>query len=396
MTERGHFFAVDRRTLEDICDRVDGLDTATAYLVLARFAAGRNHSSTRAGMTALHTRLGLSRGRADAALKALENAGLVSRPSRAGMRKLLPWGEIQAETAGMSSRHRMVLARVRGRSDPITSSADSDYQAAYALMKKGALALTEAPAGKPKFRLPEPDYLFLPNSLVDGFREGDVPLARLRQIGDRRAIATLLRVYQHANLPEDGGIRPAEIRETFRRFETARWGQFTVWAFVSESYAAAWDPFVTPFVDGYTGEARERLLEEFWTAWKALIAAGLVEHVAYIMEGSSPGAQAIHPFPLRGGTEDERRVFDAAYRAALRMATQGQIDRAEAHLGTSCALLCPVRSFVLDVQLVGIARPVHRANTSKTRAWARNFLHQCDDHVAVFSEIARNLSATGT
>ncbi|PJI55530.1 hypothetical protein CTI14_04015 [Methylobacterium radiotolerans] len=347
-------------------------------------------------MTALRHQARCSRGRADAALKALENAGFVSQPSRGGTRKLLSWGEIQAEAAGMSDRHRAVLARVKGRSAPILSAADPDYQAAYALTKKGALALADAAPGKPKFRLPEPDFLFLPNSLVDGFRDGDAPLARLRRIADRRAIATLMRVYQHANLPEDGGVRPSMIRETFKRFETSRWGQFTVWSFVSDGYTAAWDPFVTPFVEGYSGAAAERLLDEFWAVWKALLAAGLVEHVAYVMESSDPAAQAVHPFPVHGGTEEERRVFQAALGAALRMSSDAQLARASANQGTDCSLLCPVQSYMLDVQLVGIARPVHRANTSKTRAWARNFLHQCAGHVAVFSDLGQNLSMTGT
>ncbi len=101
-----------------------------------------------------------------------------------------------------------------------------------------------------------------------------------------------------------------------------------MWAFADESYAAAWDPFVTPFVEGFSGEARKRLQEEFWTVWKALIAADLIEHVAYIMESSAPGAQALHPFPVNGGTEEERRVFEAARGAATRMATSAQIERA--------------------------------------------------------------------
>ncbi len=84
MTERGHFFAVDRRTLEEICERGDGLDTATAYLVLARFAAGRNHSSTRAGMTALsHEARALPRpGGCSAQVPRERGADLAAEPKR--------------------------------------------------------------------------------------------------------------------------------------------------------------------------------------------------------------------------------------------------------------------------------------------------------------------------
>src|SRR4051812_20309638 len=133
MSGRGNFFAVDRRCVENAALFADGLSPGTAYLVLARYASGKNHSSTKAGMTAIHTSLGLSRGRADAALKALENTGLVTPPSKAGMRKLVPWSEYQAERAGMTDRQRAVLARVRARATPILAATDPDYQAAYAL-----------------------------------------------------------------------------------------------------------------------------------------------------------------------------------------------------------------------------------------------------------------------
>ena len=79
---KGKFFAVDWRCVEDATRYGDGVNTAIAYLALARFT-DRTQTFTLAGMTAIHTRAGLTRGRADAALKTLERAGLVLDQPRA-------------------------------------------------------------------------------------------------------------------------------------------------------------------------------------------------------------------------------------------------------------------------------------------------------------------------
>lgn len=393
MTGRGNFFAVDRRCVEAATRHPDGVSLGPAYLVLARYASGKNHSSTRAGMTAIHGRLGLSRGRADAALKALENARLITPPSKAGTRKLVPWSEYQA--GGLTERQGAVLARVKGRAAPILVASDPDYQTAYALARKGALAMPDAAPGKPKFRIPEPDYLFLPNSLVDGFRDGDEPLARLRQIADRRALQTLLLVYSLTDLPERGGLPRNMIRDAFDRFEVGRWGKFTVWAFRSLGESASWSALLAPFD---RGEAeRPASAQEFWDVWGALKGAGMVESVSYLCEGQGHDAQPIHAMAFRGGTEEERRVTAAAHAAALRMVSEAQVDRAIASLETPHLILCPVRSHLLDVRLVGILRPVHRADTSKTRAWAKMYLHQAGEHAEIFEQIARSpANSTGS
>jgi hypothetical protein len=88
---RGGFFAVDWRCVEDATRYGDGTNTAVAYIALARFT-GRNQRTTIDGMTAVHTRTGLSRGRADLAIKTLERAGLITAPTKGTARSLLPWG----------------------------------------------------------------------------------------------------------------------------------------------------------------------------------------------------------------------------------------------------------------------------------------------------------------
>jgi hypothetical protein len=80
-SQHGEFFAVDWRCVEEATRYGDGTNTAVAYIALARFTS-RNQRTTTAGMTAIHTRTGLTRGRADLALKMLEQAGLITVPTK--------------------------------------------------------------------------------------------------------------------------------------------------------------------------------------------------------------------------------------------------------------------------------------------------------------------------
>jgi hypothetical protein len=385
---QGEFFAVDWRCVEDATRYGDGINTAIAYLALARFT-DRTQTFTLAGMTAIHTRAGLTRGRADAALKMLERAGLVLEPTtgKKGLRRFLPWWSyIQADRAKLTPKQQTVLTRVLSKKDPILYGSDPDYQTAYALIAKGILEATDAPPGKPRFRPVKPDWVWLPNTLVDGFGPGDTPLARLRQIRDKRAIPLLLDCYRLANLAEDGGLPWQMIRQKFRRVKIYTHSQFTVWGFVTDGATAKWDPLFTR----YKGSDMDAADKESWGTFDALRDAGLIQYVGHIVEGLSEGSQVIHPYPLPNtGEPEERAVADAAHAAGRALITDHKHQWAREQLG-AWPWLCPVRSHVTDVELVGIVRPVHRPHTRMTAAWAANFLHQCDGHRALFESLRQN------
>jgi DNA-binding transcriptional ArsR family regulator len=388
-SEGGDFFAVDWRCV-DIAARLSGGSLAApAYLVLARYTSGKDHSTTQAGATAIVKALGLTWGRADLALKALENAGLITAPSKGTTRKLLSWGDYQAARVPLTDRQTAVLARIRRKREPITASSDPDYQVAYALVQKQLLQHVEGGRGKARFASLPREFVWLPNSLVDGFRTGDTPLSRLRQIGDARAVMTLMRVYQHANLPEDGGLARSAMRTSFKRFEVGRWQGFTVWAFNRGGSSGGYDPLPRPFVGQAKGDDLKTRENEFWAAWGALEEAKLVESAGYIFDGEGDGSQPIHPFSPWNGTDEERLVTVEAAKAAGRMVTDGQLHRATAHFEGSTFYICPIQAHVLNAQLVGIWRPVYRPNTAKTRAWVAGFLRQCEGHAAVFGSLAQ-------
>jgi hypothetical protein len=380
---QGEFFAVDWRCVEEATRYGDGTNTAVAYIVLARFTR-RNQSHTIAGMTAIHTRTGLSRGRADLALKTLERAGLISAPTKGTKRVLLRWANVQAARTGLTAKQDAVLTRVLDKKAPMTSGTDPDYQTAYSLIAKGILETTNAPAGKPKFQLASPDWVWLPNALVDGFGKGDSPLARLRQIRDPRAILLLLDCYRLPNLAEDGGLPWKMVRQTFKRHKIYTHGHFTIWGFAESTEDAQWDPLFTRFKPGKANaDGTDAASKDLWSVWGALRAAGLVEYVGHIVEGLEDGSQAIHAYALPNqGEEEERQVALAAHEAGRAMLTKVNLEIARVALGAE-PWLCPVRSHVTSVELVGIARVVHRPHTRRTSAWARNFLHQCEGHRAL-------------
>src|SRR5215207_5992005 len=210
---KGRFFAVDWRAVEDATRYGDGVNTALAYITLARFT-GRSQRSTTAGATAIRKALGLTMGRADLALKTIERAGLISPVTKGTARTITLWWQVAAARANLTTRQKGVLERVTSKgSAPITTGTDPDYQVAYALAGKGILEATEAKAGKSRFRTASPDWVWLPNTLVDGFSEVDSPLSRLRQIQDKRAILVFLNCYRQGNLAEDGGLSWLWVRQ---------------------------------------------------------------------------------------------------------------------------------------------------------------------------------------
>jgi hypothetical protein len=389
--QKGNFFAVDWRCVEDATRYGDGINTAIAYLALAKFT-DRTQAFTLAGMTAIHTRAGLTRGRADAALKTLERAGLVLEPTtgKKGLRRFLPWwSHIQADRAKLTPKQKTVLTRVLNKKDPILSASDPDYQTAYSLIAKGILEATDAPAGKPRFRPVKPDWVWLPNTLVDGFGPGDTPLARLRQIRDKRAIPLLLDCYRLANLAEDGGLPWKYLYLGFKRTKIYTHGHFTVWGFKEEVGYFKDERLATRFISG-SPETRAEEVQACFSVVRALRAAGLIELVGHVVEGMGEGSQAIHAYALPNtGEEAERAVAEAAHVAGRAMITDHKYQWAREQLG-EWPWLCPVRSHVTDVELIGIARPVHRPHTRMTAAWAANFLHQCDGHRALFESLRQN------
>lgn len=124
-----------------------GLYPALAYLVLAR-GTGRDHTTTRWRAKSVKDRCRIRWRKAQEAIDALAEAGLVEVPEQTKERTWPP------------------------------------------------LRLAE----------PEGQEVFLPNSLVDGAGEPNPPLTRIRETQDPEVLGLLIRIYQHQNLADEHGI----------------------------------------------------------------------------------------------------------------------------------------------------------------------------------------------
>ena len=383
------FFAVDYRAARRAAELGPG--PGCAYLVLAMHT-GRDNRSTTAGVTAIATHLGLSRGRATRAYEALERADLFRRTGGRSAIQLATWDEMNAPK--LTARQREVLARVKG-GEPIVSGRDRDHGTANGLVQKGVLRRTEGDereeTGWFAVRRDPPEWAWLPNTFVTGFDGVPGPALRLRAVQDWRIVALALDCYRQTNLAENGGLHWRVIREEYSREKVGQQGRHTVWGVARKTMMTWWDRFGSIYhTHEYDDDGRDLGGEAFWSAWSALQHAGVIEMVPHLIEADTEDAMPIHAYAIGDQTGEpiERDVREAAHDAGLRMVQGWQYERAAEKL-ERLPWLCPVPSHLTNVQLVGIARLVHRPHTKRTAAWAANLLHNAPDYVATYRSLAQ-------
>jgi hypothetical protein len=213
-----------------------------------------------------------------------------------------------------------------------------------------------------------PDWIWLPNALIDGAAKEIPPVELLRQTQRVAILRLFVNLYHVQSLVSDGGIHWRRIRREYSRSRVGERGAFTLWGF-SPTHDSMWpdQPFVQPFLTGKIaeedGRRRDTGIQVFWDAWSVLNDTGLVEMVGHLVEGDTDDAEIIHP--CHGGEEIEQQLSDAAHRAGNALLTEGQQSWA---VGQS-VILVPVRSHLSAVQMMGIARLRYRPRTSATAAW---------------------------
>jgi hypothetical protein len=146
-------------------------------------------------------------------------------------------------------------------------------------------------------------------------------------------------------------------------------GPFIVWGFVPGGYMTRPDVrFVLPHLTGEKdGKGRDKGLDSFWACWNRLLALGLVETVAHLVDGEDIEGEVIHPMALEcTGLPVEREVRQAAEAAARAMVTPGQLNRARKE---GVVTFAPVPRHMEQVQVVGIVRLRYRPKTSRTASF---------------------------
>jgi hypothetical protein len=370
-----HFFAIDRRAWARVCSL--GMNPAIAYLVLTR-GTGGDQRTTSWSVKAIETYTGISRPRAAAAIAALEDAGClrVIQSGNRPRRLIVPAHEIVGcqgyHAPVLDSDERKLLERI-ARGMACVSNARA--RVLECLVEKGlarvdrsgrieALSYDAGAAAKP-------DWIWLPNALVDGVgSEIAAPVELVRMTQNAAALRLLIDLYHQHSLASDGGIHWRSIRSTFKRQVVRRRGPYVVYAFSPGDLSASDDrAFVKPHITGQLetvdGRRRDRGWPVFWGAWHLLDQLGLVEMVGNLVEGDTDEAEVIHPYAVGNGEPAERRLAAAASNAAsnlLPTSVAESIDTTEVHL-------VPLLRHLSEAQMVGIARLRYRPHTAPTRAW---------------------------
>lgn len=392
---RGGFFAVDRRAWHLVSGL--GLNPAVAYLVMARGTGGDNRT-TKWSTNAIEQRTGIARSRCKAAVEALEKAGVVWRDPASKRDhphyKLVPAHEVpgceDAPPAPLDAERAKVHAALGDGWVEVPVSLPRRGEAyqhwgttrprwvAESLAKSGhaeqwkngqhfrAVRYDAEAAGRP-------DWIWLPNALVDG-AAGEVPPVELvRQTHSLLTLRLLVNIYGAQVLDENGGIHFRRIREEYKRHKVGERGSLVAWGF-APSVERAWPDasfiagqFPTSFPPEPADAAHKAAMAEFWACWSRLKNLGLVEYVGHLVTADSADGEAMHPIALPGtGRPVERALGEAANRAALALVTEGQDEWAEQQ---GVVMMAPVQRHIENVQMVGVARLLYRPRTARTLAF---------------------------
>jgi hypothetical protein len=320
------FFAVDRRAWARVC--LLSMNAAVAYLVLARGTGGDNRTS-KWSAHAIEVRTGISRSRSAQAIRSLEWAGMIwrdpdSKPDHPKY-KLRPAHEIKGCEGYplrplLPTHQRVYDAMGEGWTDLLAAGqnfSDSDQlddltlqQAVHTLVSCG---YAERHLGGRYYRklhysseaAAKPDWIWLPNSLIDGIGEEVAPVELVRQTDDLLTLQVLVELYRSHRLYEDGGIHFRHICLGYDRHKLGQRGEFTVWGFMpKKAKPVAQASLLGSFEGANEGQEQQKeALKVFAECWDRLLNLGLVEWVAHLVHSDSSQGEIIQPMALAAQAE---------------------------------------------------------------------------------------------
>lgn len=412
---RGDFFAVDRRAWARVCGSVSslglGMNAAVAYLALAR-GTGANNRDTPWSVNALEKRGMLSRGRAQAAIDALKAAGLVRQTGFGGKAtryELVPAHEVPGTSAyrpALTDAEAFLWGRLLKGDKlyvPLTGTvatwgATRPLALAQQLAAKGYACLVGrsgnvfAPIPWDEEEARRPEWIWLPNSLIDGaLGDAAPPVELVRRTQDVLALRLLVDLYHEQDLAEFGGLSWRAIRRGYDRVRLAQAGPFIVWAFAPTGMKAWMVPAIAPHYRGAADSPeRDAASTAFWERWETLCRLGLVDEVPYLIEADTESAGVIHACPLEHGESVELDIGHAARDAALAMLSR---DKADLYGPLREIILAPVPLEYAQVQLVGLYRLRYRSRNARTGAWWARLQEEGGALAAILKERGQQFSA---
>jgi hypothetical protein len=241
---RGGFFAIDRRAWARVCAL--GLNAAIAYLVLARGSGGDNRT-TSWSVHATEERTGIARNRARMAIEALLKGGLVRR-DKGGQHPryfIMPAHEVPGCTGyppvAMTKEERALHAQLASGDGWVSEKSGGEGRRASPrtiarrLVEKG---LAEA-VGDNYFKAivydaeaaARPDWVWLPNTIVDGAAEETPAIERIRQSQNIATLRLFVDLYHAHLLEHDGGVHWRKLCQQCERHKIGEWGAYNIWGF---------------------------------------------------------------------------------------------------------------------------------------------------------------------
>jgi len=364
------FFSVDRGAFR--CAAAGGLNSAIAYLVLAR-GTGRDNRTTQWSANAIEKYTGISRPNAKKAVADLLERGIWKKTREGKHPIYLAISGNEIPCGPFTAVEQKVLAAIRhGELLPHDSAVE-------ALKAKGFIQAIKSGGNKQAMRVNEeavatlakPVPVWLPNALVEGAADEVPPIELVRQTRSLPAIRLLVELYEVQFLPIYGGIPRDLLRVEFDRLRVGERGPFMVWGFREKHHVAS-SSLARPF---FTGQVKTRedgtSLDEgwdasFWPAVETLTALGLIVPVGMLLDGEDSEAEIMHSYGVNGGEPAERELAGVAHEAAAAMMSDEQLWRAEIE---GYPHLVPVQKHIAKAALVEVFRLRYRPHTSASAAW---------------------------
>lgn len=364
---RGDFFAIDHRAWQRACDL--GLNTAVTYLLLARGTL-KDNRTTRWSVNATEGRTGISRPKAKVALETLIASGLVenlnSSPTRP-KRRLVPGHLLPRSCEGQLQLDEQTV-QLLGQM-PLAASKLSQVQKEQ--LDAAILAGTVRYNGFRYFQVDptdeKPDWIWLPNSLIDGASDEVAPVEKLRMAQDLPSLRLLIDLYHIHSLSFSGGVPPMLLWTAYDANEVAHQRSYRIWdvSDEAETFFSMHSPFFQQFWRSANGKTKQAT-DEFWRCFNLLTSLGYIHIVQHLLEGDSWEAEIIHPFDTgfySPPTSAEKRLYEAARNAAMALLP-------ECMQPAYCERdIVPVRDYISNISSKGIVRLHYRPRTIVTAQW---------------------------
>lgn len=315
----GGFFAIDARRWKEAC--ADGMNSAVSYLVLCRGTGGDNRT-TSWSVLSIERHTSIARKRAKEAIDLHLKRGRLQqlRDGRHPQYWITPYGDKETE----------------------------------------------------------PEWIWLPNAIVDGVAREASPVELIRQNSNVKALRLFVELYRSHLLETEGGIewrRGVGIRQTYHADKIVDWGEYAIWSF-ARSERETWPTFAPR--SGFA------TADEFWSAWNLLADLGLIYLVAHLVESDCLEGEIIHPLPYDSdGSELESSIATAAYDAAWEMLADWRKEHPDFYTSDP---LVPIRRHLTNVALIGIYRLLYKPHTLATLKWVQK-QHEWAKLAIVFREL---------